>query len=287
MPTDLDPICADWVTLEEVQDCADKLACASNEQASAAISTASYLLWLLSGKRYPGECETTVRPCARPWGDRFAAAGRSSRFNWGWDASWGWSAPWGWCCDQSHDVGSCGCGSPGRISLGQWPINGDETDITVEIDGDTLGPDEYVLVDRRWLLRSASDDGSSRSWPCCQRLDRPLGDDDTWAVTFKFGTAPPRAAKTACAAYAGQWARAACSDDSCTLPAGVQSLARGGVSIQFLDPVVLMENGLTGVPAVDNWLIAERYGDRHQPAVFVNPDDYAPVHRTGGYITHS
>lgn len=282
--TDLDPICGPWIEVEDVRDCADQLACATDEQATEAIAAASYLLWLLSDKRYPGECETMVRPCAHQWEDRFAAPPRSSRFEWGWDSSWGWMAPWGWCCNPSHDAGSCGCGSPGRISLGQWPINS----ITeVEIDGDVLAADEYVLVDRRWLLRSAGENGESRSWPCCQRLDRTLGDDDTWAVTFKFGTAPPRPGKLACAAYAGQWARAMCSDDSCTLPPGIQSMVRGGLTIQFMDPVMLLQNGLTGVPTVDAWLIAERYGQKHQPAVFINPDDYAPVHRTGTYITHS
>lgn len=289
MATDLIPLCGSWIELEDVRNCSDNLSCADDALAEESIEIASYLLWLLSEKRFPGVCETTVRPCAEPWANRWDERRRLSLDAFGWDVSWGWAAPWGWCCDRSHDALSCGCGGPSKIRLGQYPVRYDsDTDMTVTIEGVTLDPSEYLVVDRRWLLRMADDDGNAQAWPCCQRLDRPLGDPDTWSVTFKYGTAPPRAGRRACAAYAQQWARACCSDDSCVLPAGVQSIARRGVSVTMLDPQELVRSGFTGVPLVDNWLGAERFGQRRQPAVFVNPDDFAPAHRTGSSgVTYS
>ena len=281
--SDSSPLCAPWVTLEELRDCPDQLACATDEQAEDAIEIASYLLWLLSEKRFPGICETTVRPCSAPWGSTL-----HSRPDWAWDggwaggawsSSWGFAAPWGWCCNSGHTESTCGCGSgPSKILLGHWPVR---EIVSVEIDGSVLDSSEYEILDRRWLMRMADDDGNAQAWPCCQRLDRVLGEDHTFGVTFKFGTAPPKVGKIAAKAYASQWARACASDESCTLPPGIQSLARGGTRYDFIDPRVLAENGMTGVPEVDRWLGAERFGQKRQPAVFINPDDYAPVHKTG------
>ena len=281
--SDLTPLCAPWCELEDVRACPDRLACASDEQALDAIEIASYLLWLLSEKRFPGICEATVRPCSASWPETLHSrpdfawdGGWAGGF---WSTSWGWARPWGWCCNASHTEGSCGCGSgPSKVLLGHWPIR---EIISVEIDGSVLDPSEYEILDRRWLIRMADADGNSQGWPCCQRLDRQLGEDDTFGVTFKFGTAPPLVGKRACAAYAAQWARACASDDSCSLPPGIQSIARGGTRYDFIDPTVLAANGMTGVPEVDRWLAAERFGQKRQPAVFINPDDFAPAHTTG------
>lgn len=278
VPTDLDPTCGPWVTVEEMRACPDQLACANDDQAEEAAQIATYLLWLLSEKRYPGVCSATVRPCSRPWGSE--SVGLHSRFSgaFDWSTTWGWMRPWGWCCVSSHNELSCGCGcGPSRVLLGHWPVR---SITSVEIDGVTLDPSEYETVDRRWLVRMVDDDGNRQAWPCCQRLDRPLGDDETWAVTFTYGTDPPRAAKRAAIQYAAQFARGCAVDGSCELPPRVQSMLRQGIQFQFFDPKTLALDGFTGLPEVDAWLAAERYADRRKPAVFINPDDYAPVHQT-------
>lgn len=276
-PTDLDPVCGPWVTVDEMRACPDSLACSTDDEAEEAAEIASYLLWLLSDKRYPGVCTTTVRPCSRPWDefDRFSIHSGWGPF--GWSTTWGWMRPWGWCCNSAHNELSCGCGSgPGRVLLGKWPVR---EVLSVEIDGEALDSSEWAVADRRWLMRMADDDGNPQRWPCCQRMDRPFGDEGTWGATITYGTPPPRAGKRAAIAYARQLARGCADDASCELPPRVQSMLRQGVQFQFFDPKTLAQDGFVGLPAVDEWLAAERYGQKHQPAVFINPDDFAPAHR--------
>lgn len=54
-------ICSPWVTVDDVAACCEKVefACDLEETAQAA----SEILYILSGRQFPGTCEATVRPC--------------------------------------------------------------------------------------------------------------------------------------------------------------------------------------------------------------------------------
>jgi len=233
------PICGTWATVEEAGGCGS-FECQTDEDLLEVLEASSYLLYLLSGKVYPGICEDFVRPPA------VCDDGR--------------------CCRDS-----CSCCHHGvsKLTLGAYPIR---SIVEVEIDGDVLEPDEYQILNRRYLLRMADVDGNRQRWPGIQRLDLPLGDPGTWGVRFTYGQAPPIPAKMAAIAYAKELAKAcACSSD-CKLPARVQSVARQGVTMVIGDPNAFLVAGLTGLSTVDSWLAAERYARRNRRSAFVNPD---------------
>jgi hypothetical protein len=61
--SDQDFPCSDWATWDDVELCRDDLGDVSAEMQSRALADASELLYLLSERRYPGECEITVDVC--------------------------------------------------------------------------------------------------------------------------------------------------------------------------------------------------------------------------------
>lgn len=263
------PICSVWATVDEARACGgfpDEDI--PDEDVEKLLESSSYLLYLLSGKRYPGICTDTVRPCAAP------DARTSGRF--GFDESWGWSSRFGFCCNRGHEPGlPCSCEEPSKVKLGAYPIR---SIVEVEIDGEILDPSEYDVMNRRWLIRTADLDGTRRSWPSRQRLDLPLGDDGTWSVTFTYGQEPPQPGIDAAISYARELSKACSGSADCKLPSRVQSIARQGVSMVIGDPLLFLRGGLTGLSMVDSWLGAERHASRGRSA-FVNPDQYATVSR--------
>lgn len=233
------------------------------EVLARALRVATYLLYLQSRRKYPGVCEKQVLPCA---------AGGPHGIVDGWEASWGAFRTWGWCCQPRHSGLTCNCGSgPSQITLGAYPVR---SILAVEVDGVILTEDEYRLLGERYLVRMADADGNAQCWPTTNRLDLPLGDVGTWAVTLEYGNDPPEAGVLAAAEYARELCLACTGSGACTLPARVQTVARQGVQLAFMDPLAFLTNGLIGLPIADAWLVAERMGDRDQAPMFINPDDH-------------
>ena len=236
------PLCAPWATNDEARECSgfDDVEDDGPFGLTALLEASTYLLYLLSGKRYPGICEDFVRPP-------------------------------GVCDDGRCCRDSCSCCHHGvsKLTLGAYPIR---EIVDVEIDGEILDPSEYRILNRRYLLRMADVDGNRQRWPGIQRLDLPLGEPGTWGVGFRYGNAPPRPGQMAMIAHARELAKACASDPGCKLPARVQSVARQGVTMVIGDPQSFMISGLTGLPDADGWLSAERYAARNRRATFVNPD---------------
>lgn len=273
--SDAFPLCATWATVDEARACVVWPDSVEDEAIANALESATYILYLLSRRKYPGVCTDQVRPCAED-GRPEQVGGHAA-----WQSGWGWTnALGGWCCNRSHDPAlPCSCSEPSKVVLGAYPIR---SILAVEVDGEVLDASEYDLLNRRYLLRMADADGNAQGWPMTQRLDLPLGEVGTWAVTFTYGQAPPRPGMDAAIAYAREWVRACTNDSTCTLPARVQSIARQGVQYVIAAPETFLALNLTGVAMVDAWLTAERSGDRNRGAVFVNPDQYATVARMSG-----
>ena len=260
------PLCATWATEEDVTACGE-VEC-EGTVLTTALEAATYILYLLSRRKFPGVCTTTVLPCA--------AGGPSSPFVDGWEPSWGALRSWGWCCSPRHEGFNCDCGSgPSQITLGKFPVVADS--VIVEIDGVILTADEYRVLGRRYLVRMADADGNPQCWPSTQRLDLPLGEEGTWAVTFDYGDEPPTPGVLACAEYAREICLACTPGAECVLPARVQSLVRQGVNVAFMDPLQFLDKGLVGTPLADAWLSAERFGDQNGQVMFINPDDHVRV----------
>lgn len=260
--SDAFPLCAPWATEEDVTACGGEVDC-DDEVLARNLRVASYILYLLSRRKYPGICTRTVRPCA--------AGGPGHWVVDGWQPSWGTLRAWGWCCQPKHTGLTCNCGGPSQVSLGVFPVR---DVLSVQIDGINLDADEYSIIADRFLVRMADADGNAQCWPVTQRIDKVLGDVDTWGVTVEYGVAPPEAGVMGAAEYARELCLACANDAACTLPARVQTVVRQGVQYAFLDPMMFLTNGLVGTPIADAWLQAERRGDQDAQVMFINPDDH-------------
>ncbi len=269
--------CGDWCDYSDVILCGDsRYAELDPYNVEDQIPIASDLLWRMSGPggaSYTGECEATVRPCANrasivnsPMWERAGAAGFST-FAWGAAGGWWWGydSSWGMCGCGTGELGaSCGCSGLSQIRLGPVPI----IDITEVVVNGTVVPDtDYRIDEFQWLVR-LPDAGTTtpRYWPCCSRLDLPLSADNTFGVTFTYGTLPPPSGVEAAAVLAGELALARCGGD-CNLPESVQRQSRENVDFVVISPD---PTGISLWPdAVKRWLRAVNPNDlRSLPSVW-------------------
>lgn len=236
-------LCAPWVTIDE--DTSELFPCNPTDFGPGVLQQwaliASALLYWRTGRQFPGVCSDTIRPC-RPR----AAAIQTLAY-----AHSGGSRPivqlGHGCGEPPHDgmAWGCGCENHGAVELAHKPVR---RVLDVTIEGAVVDPDDYRLVDRRWLVRR------SGSWPCCQNLGAADGEPGTWSVTYSWGQPPPAGGDTMAAVYACELARGSLGDDACRLPRRVQTLSREGVTMTFLDPFDFFDQGLTGLYEVDAWI---------------------------------
>lgn len=134
--------CQPWVTWAEVTSCTGvNLDSVAPEARDGIMAQASDILYGLTERRYPGECETTRSIC-QPCG-----------------------------CARS---GCRGCGPFARVDLGGlWPVS---DVVEVVLDGTPLDRAGHWRVDDwRWLVRT---DGLT--WPTTSDLTDPEGFQVTW-----------------------------------------------------------------------------------------------------------
>lgn len=206
------------------------------------IQMAADLLWAWSGKVFGLE-EVTVRPCRF----RQRQSVRASTF-WG----WAWASvllPNG--SERPVTCGSClksrcDCRDAPSSLILPGPI---EQILEVQINGLPLSTAEYELIDRRRIMRYGGE-----GWPTEQHLDRPLGDDGTWGVTYLRGIPLPVGGRLALGKLACELALAYTDDTDCQLPERVQSISRQGVTMAILDAFEGLEDGRTGIWLIDSWI---------------------------------
>ena len=194
---------------------------------------AGRILWTLTGQVF-GLCEVTVRPCWAPddtistYGvGRGYVAGDPRRARCG-------------CASDCRHVGTDRVALPGPV----------HTVTTVRIDGTTLDPAAYRVQQRRWLRRT---DGSR--WPSTQDLN--LADDapGAFTVTYVKGIPVPVDGQEMAGLLAVELARGM-TGGACALPTGATSVARQGITVELADMREWFTNGVTGVEAVDLWIMA-------------------------------
>lgn len=224
------------------------------------LDVASSLLFQLSGRQFPGECEMVVRPCSQ-WGNPHLGIP-----DWrigGIDSLWFE----GFCsCNRSD---TCGCNSYPQIDLGSNTVS----EVTeVKVDGVVVSPDLYRLDGYRYLVRLNDPDGTNPGWPCCQDLLLPSSEPDTFEVSYTRGKAPPAPLKMAAAVWACEFYKAGTGDSKCRLPQRVQSITRQGMSMVVLDPLSFLDQGKTGIPEVDYALSAYNPKNLRGRATVHSPD---------------
>ncbi len=241
---------------------------ASESLTGYAVSMATRTLWALSGRRY-GLCEVTLRPCRKDCHDPWP---------WGW-SEWDlgalgtsiWSGYWYWlplACGVC--TAGCSCTSVSEVVL---PARADHI-VQVKIDGTPLVTGAYRLDDGRRLVRTDGGD-----WPYCNDLNLDDTEPGTWSVTAAYGAQVPDSARLAMGELACEIIKAGRGED-CRLPAGVVSLARQGVTIQYPDLGQLMKDGRTGLYLVDMFLQTENPDGIKQRGRFYSVDS-PPPRRTG------
>lgn len=241
--------CSPWATTEDLCSPCDDYAI-DLDAMDRWLAVASDVLYELSGERFPGSCALTVRPCAQ-------------RYEW----------PNGCRCSR---LDSCACRQVSSISLGVYPLTRVDE---VLLDGSPLPPSSYRVDDFRWLVRL---DGES--WPCCQRLDLPSTETDTFQVTMTYGVGPPisgvlAAADLACELYKS------CQPEqfkNCRLPPRVTDISRQGVSMSVAPALGrALQDGFTGIDSVDLFLKAYNPARIARKATVSNPDLASSYRRAG------
>lgn len=268
-PVDCGPTfetCRPWATVEDVErlvgdaDCfADNLTLLED-----ALEIASETLFVLSGRQFPGICEVTVRPCAV---EQPTSSSPTPLVGYQTDSF----AAFGGACSCHHPPGrSCGCCGPSETRLGYSPI----VEVSeVLIDGATLDPAAYRIDDGKYLVRLPNP-GSTvpQSWPCCQRLDLPTTEAETWSVTFCYGKGAPPLGVAAAARFAAEIAKGALGLDCCIAARNVTSMSREGVSIEVLSPTDFLTAGLLNIFEADLFIQTYNPAKIRKNAKILSPD---------------
>ena len=215
---------------------------------------ATGILWALSGRRY-GTRISKVRPilgsCSvAPWWQTRVYSSLDP-----------WSNGYGFMpvsCGACGGGGACHCDpSIFKLSSKAHEVSG------VKVDGTTLDPSEWELVESRWLRRI---DGA---WPRCQNPDLPDTEAGTMSFVLRWGPLPPATSKTAMAKLTAELVKAKVNDKTCELPSRVQSVARQGISFALLDPMTFLDEGKTGMYLVDQFLVvANPSGSKRPPGIW-------------------
>jgi len=263
------PICNAWVTAEQVATCGADLPGVGSDVSvlDDAAYDASWLLYELSGRKFPGVCTATVRPCRDScgcWGPDTSPV--NGAWWWGYDSITGW---WSWW-DTGYQR-SCGCGPDSMVLLAGAPV---QEIVEVKIDGAVVDPSTYDLIRSRELVR-LDDPGPPvvhRMWPGCQNVTLPDTEPGTFSVTYTWGGDPPPMGQMAAAELARQlWL--ACGAGECQLPSGVTRVVRQGVSYDVvLAFAKAMRSGATGLPLTDAFIAATNPDGRRRRNAVWSPD---------------
>lgn len=262
--------CAPYVTADDILECEDCATGISEARADVAASVASRVMFLATGRKFPGSCEIVGRPCGCNH-----CAGFYQDMGWGVIIGPGGSYTCGGACGEQ-----CGCTWLSQLDLGDWlPV---QTISEVKVDGVVLDPSDYRLDDNRYLVRVDGD-----SWPTCQNLTLADTEIGTWSVTFTWGLDASDLVVEGTRALACEIAKACTPGTKCALPQRITSITRQGMSAAFIDPQEFLTAApgqpvRTGIYLADLAIAQENpHGLDSEPA-FINPDDMHPTLRRAG-----
>jgi hypothetical protein len=91
-------------------------------------------------------------------------------------------------------------------------------------------------------------------------------------VEWRGGLPVPPLASMAAAEVADELVKACDGDASCRLPSNVITLTRQGITLNFIDPAVLLDAGLWGLPRVDAAIRTFNPSHLAQRSVALSPD---------------
>lgn len=202
-----------------------------------ALQAASEVLYALSGRQF-GLCQVTVRPCRSDCWTGVWPFGNWAQFGQSYPMPLLFRGLWyNVTCGTCQSGCSCSFVSEARLP---GPVH---DVVQVKVDGVPLvkGTD-YRLDDYRILVRLGGE-----VWPLCNDLNLADTEVGTWSATFRQGQAVPTIGQLAVGILASEFTKLLMCDSSCALPKPVQSIARQGISVTFLDPNEVFKDGRTGL----------------------------------------
>lgn len=223
----------------------------TSPNAKEALETASYLLWVLSGRRWSGWHTVT---------EEYVCDGFMTRCD-------GWlPTTQQWQVAEQHFITTSGDPTwghrPGQqfLFLRRRParelLQVKRMSTGVELDLSQLAIYDYAYMS-----------GTDLSGNCTSCFD-PCGLE----VTYKWGGPPPPAGVTAVLDLANELVKAIECPEDCKLPERVTSVSRQGVSFQVFDPQDFMTDGRLGLYSVDVFLKAVNPNKAQLPARVFSPD---------------
>lgn len=241
----------------------------TTEVQETATAWATGILDALTGRQF-AQCPVVVRPC----GKRCGWSGGYLTFPVNGSVAGSAGAP-GWMTPYTSGGvwRNCACGGPCSCRARcEAHLNGPVAEVVeVKVDGVVIDPAAYRLDDGSILVRT---DGEC--WPECQDLNLSDDEPDTFSVQYRPGAPLPPIGQIAAGELACQFAKACSSDASCALPQQLQSLSRNGVQVEVVDPNLLTENGLTGLPNVDLFIKAVNPQRLARRPRVLSPDFHGP-----------
>ena len=204
---------------------------------NAAESLAVAILYYLSGRQF-GIWTHTVRPCRGPWPSH-PLMGPVTSYLLSWEGD-------GWVSFPCGCKGGCRVGGPRVVHL-PGPVY---ELVSIEIEETVfLAPalETMVKLEGSALYRVGG------PWPR-QDLGRPLGEANTWAVTYRRGRDVPAGVAALTGILAAEFEEALDNEGQCRLPRTVTVASRQGVTYRAYDPAVIYKTGKTGLPEIDLWL---------------------------------
>ncbi len=243
---------------------------------------AAELLFALTGNRFGPSCPVIVRPCLKRCADSY-----SRYFNQGQYLGSGFQFTGGFipymAGGQMYNASLCGCGSQCHCGpeLCQVYLPGPIYDIvSVDIDGATVDPATYGILDGRYLVRSsaAPDDAAGGTcWPGCQDMSLPPTSEGTFTVTYRTGIPVSALGTAALTALTAHYIRGC---QGCGCGAGnnrnLSRLSRQGVDLQFVDAQQVLADGRTGIEIVDAYINAVNPSRLPRQLRVASPDSPRP-----------
>ena len=184
-------------------------------------------------------------------------------------------------CPEKH---SCGCAWRPHIWEGKWynscehrtscePTNQVELEgpigyiESIIADGVELDIEDFRVDNGRFLVWEG--EGPSPI-PPTQNLNLPLTEVGTWGVTYSRSFPIGPEGRIAVARMAKEFSEACKPKGKCSLPKGVKSVARSGVS--YTIEAASFAGGLTGIQEVDTFILKwVQPGSPNRTAVVFNP----------------
>lgn len=198
-----------------------------------AIQTASFVLFKLTGEKYPGISTSTDAITSTQNTEIMTSPALIN--------------------GQMHNLPRNSGSGVRQLRLRQNPVLSVQS---VQVDGQILDPSQYSLRNNAYIVRN-------------QPYTWVLSTTNEIIVTYTHGVRPPRAGKAAATRLANEIILWYLGDARCALPERITSVSRQGVSYTILDPQDFIGQGKTGIYEVDSFIAAANPDkQRKKPAIF-------------------